>query len=49
MLILTRRVTESLMIGNDVTVTILGIKGCQPARKADQLPASNIDQGRTVI
>jgi hypothetical protein len=22
---------------------------CQPARKADQLPASNIDQGRTVI
>ena len=29
MLILTRRVTESLMIGNDVTVTILGIKGNQ--------------------
>ena len=27
MLILTRRVTESLMIGNNVTVTILGIKG----------------------
>lgn len=22
---------------------------CQPARKADQLPASNIDQGRTAI
>ena len=29
MLILTRRVTESLMIGDDVTVTILGIKGNQ--------------------
>ena len=29
MLILTRRVTESLMIGTDVTVTILGIKGNQ--------------------
>jgi carbon storage regulator len=29
MLILTRRVTESLMIGNEVTVTILGIKGNQ--------------------
>lgn len=29
MLILTRRVTESLMIGNDITVTILGIKGNQ--------------------
>ena len=29
MLILTRRVTESLMIGSDVTVTILGIKGNQ--------------------
>ncbi len=22
---------------------------CQPARKTDQLPASNFDQGRTVI
>jgi carbon storage regulator len=29
MLILTRRVTESLMIGDDVTVTILGINGNQ--------------------
>ena len=29
MLILTRRVTESLMIGKDITVTILGIKGNQ--------------------
>ena len=29
MLILTRRVTESLMIGEDVTITILGIKGNQ--------------------
>jgi NAD+ kinase len=24
-------------------------RGCQPARKVDQLPASNFDQGRTVI
>jgi len=29
MLILTRRVGESLMIGNDVSVTILGVKGNQ--------------------
>ena len=29
MLILTRRVGETLMIGNDVTVTVLGIKGNQ--------------------
>ena len=29
MLILTRRVGESLMIGNDVTITLLGVKGNQ--------------------
>ncbi|ABF13854.1 carbon storage regulator CsrA [Candidatus Palibaumannia cicadellinicola] len=29
MLILTRRVGETLMIGDEVTVTILGIKGNQ--------------------
>ena len=29
MLILTRRVNESLMIGNQVTVTVLGVKGNQ--------------------
>jgi len=29
MLILTRRLGEKLIIGEDVTVTILGIKGCQ--------------------
>jgi carbon storage regulator len=29
MLILTRRVGEVVMIGNDVTVTVLGIKGNQ--------------------
>jgi carbon storage regulator len=29
MLILTRRVGEAVMIGNDVTVTILGVKGNQ--------------------
>jgi len=29
MLILTRRRTESLKIGDDVTVTILGVKGHQ--------------------
>lgn len=27
MLILTRRVGEALMIGDDITVTILGVKG----------------------
>ena len=29
MLILTRRVGETLMIGNDVSVTVLGVKGNQ--------------------
>jgi len=29
MLILTRRVGETLMIGDDITVTVLGIKGQQ--------------------
>jgi hypothetical protein len=27
MLILTRRVGETVMIGNDITVTVLGVKG----------------------
>lgn len=29
MLILTRRVGESLMIGDEVSVTVLGVKGVQ--------------------
>ena len=29
MLILTRRVGESLMIGNEITVTVLAVKGSQ--------------------
>lgn len=29
MLILTRRVSETVMIGDDVTVTVLGVKGNQ--------------------
>lgn len=29
MLILTRKVSETLMIGDDVTVTVLGVKGNQ--------------------
>ena len=29
MLILTRRVGESLMIGNEITVTVLAVKGNQ--------------------
>jgi hypothetical protein len=29
MLVLTRRITESLMIGRDITVTVLGVKGKQ--------------------
>lgn len=29
MLILTRRVGETLIIGNDVSVTVLGVKGNQ--------------------
>ena len=29
MLILTRRAGESVMIGNDITITVLGVKGNQ--------------------
>lgn len=29
MLILTRRISEALIIGDDVTITVLGIKGQQ--------------------
>lgn len=29
MLILTRRLNETIMIGNDVMVTVLGVKGSQ--------------------
>jgi len=29
MLILTRRVSEALIIGDDITITVLGIKGHQ--------------------
>ena len=28
MLILTRRTGETVMIGNEVTMTVLGVKGC---------------------
>lgn len=39
MLILTRRVTEQLRIGDDVTVVVLGVKGNQ-VRLGVQAPAS---------
>lgn len=39
MLILTRRVGETVMIGNDVTVTVLGVKGNQ-VRIGIQAPKS---------
>ena len=29
MLILTRRIGETLMIGNDISITVLGVKGGQ--------------------
>ena len=29
MLILTRRLGESVKVGDEVTVTVLGVKGCQ--------------------
>ena len=29
MLILTRRAGETVMIGNDITITVLGVKGNQ--------------------
>lgn len=29
MLILTRRISESIILGDDVKITVLGVKGCQ--------------------
>lgn len=29
MLILTRKIGESMVIGNDITVTVMGVKGSQ--------------------
>ncbi len=29
MLILTRRISEAIIIGDDISITVLGIKGCQ--------------------
>ena len=29
MLILTRRINETLVIDNDIRITVLGVKGCQ--------------------
>lgn len=29
MLVLTRRTGETLVLGDDITVTVLGVKGCQ--------------------
>ena len=37
MLILTRRVGETLMVGDEVTVTVLGVKGNQ-VRIGDNAP-----------
>ena len=36
MLILTRRVGETVMIGNEVTVTVLGVKGNQVRRSEER-------------
>lgn len=38
MLILTRRIGESVMIGNDVVVTILGVKGTHVVRVGIKAP-----------
>jgi carbon storage regulator len=40
MLILTRRVGETVMIGDDVTVTVVGIKGNQIVRVGINAPRS---------
>ena len=48
MLILTRRVGETLMIGDEVTVTVLGVKGNQvrigvnPSSPVTNLSASHL-------
>lgn len=43
-LILTRRIGESLMIGNDVTVTVLDIKGRQARISVQAPPEVSIDR-----
>ena len=43
MLILTRRVGEALMIGDDVSITVLGVKGNQ-VRLGIDAPRSNAEQ-----
>lgn len=44
MLILTRRVGETVMIGNDVTVTMLGVKGNQVRLGCDAPKDVRIDR-----
>ena len=41
MLILTRRVGETLMIGDEVTVTVLGVKGNQVRIQAEKSQQSS--------
>ena len=54
MLILTRRVGESLMIGDEISVTVLGVKGNQVrlgvnAPKTVATQASLIKKGRNYV
>ena len=42
MLILTRRIQETLMIGDDVKITVLGVKGNQVRIGIDALPEVSV-------
>ena len=51
MLILTRRVGESLMIGDEVTVTVLGVKGSQVrigVRAPEKIPVHREEVFRSI-
>jgi carbon storage regulator len=44
MLILTRRINESIKVGQDITVTVLGVKGTQVRNGIDAPKDMSVDR-----